>query len=224
MIKVAIFGAGKFGQYIKEILEKKVEVKCFIDNNKSIQNTKICGYEVVSVENFVENYANIVDNVLIAMAHPRATYQVISQLRTNHINHIYYVSKEVLDFKLDIMGNDGKFNNYGIELDKYNNIIPQLETHIIDSCNLNCKGCTHFSNLFDKMDRARRNSRPKGEMAMTYKTVVIDYAPKAKIMASEVEDKANEMAQDGWELVTFSITNSAKGILVFRKPNDLPTA
>lgn len=74
------------------------------------------------------------------------------------------------------------------------------------------------------MDRARRNIRPKGEMAMTYKTVVIDYAPKAKIMASEVEDKANEMAQDGWELVTFSITNSAKGILVFRKPNDLPTA
>ena len=150
MIKVAIFGAGKFGQYIKEILEKKVEVKCFIDNNKSIQNTKICGYEVVSVENFVENYANIVDNVLIAMAHPRATYQVISQLRTNHINHIYYVSKEVLDFKLDIIGNDGEFNNYVIELDKYNNIIPQLETHIIDSCNLNCKGCTHFSNLFDK--------------------------------------------------------------------------
>ncbi len=50
---------------------------------------------------------------------------------------------------------------------------------------------------------------------MTYKTIVIDYAPKAKKMATAVEEKANEMAQNGWELVTLSVTNSAKAILVF---------
>ena len=53
---------------------------------------------------------------------------------------------------------------------------------------------------------------------MTYKTVVIDYNPKAKKMAEAVEEKANEKAQMGWELVTFSVTNSAKAILVFRVP------
>lgn len=55
---------------------------------------------------------------------------------------------------------------------------------------------------------------------MTYKAVVIDYAPKAKKMAAAIEEAANERAQDGWELVTFSVTNSAKAILVFRAPDD----
>ena len=50
---------------------------------------------------------------------------------------------------------------------------------------------------------------------MIYKTIVIDYAPKAKKMAAAVEEKANEMAQNGWELVTLSVTNSAKAVLVF---------
>ncbi len=57
---------------------------------------------------------------------------------------------------------------------------------------------------------------------MTYKTIVIDYAPKAKKMAAAVEQTANEKAQDGWELVSFSVTNSAKAILVFRVPETAP--
>ena len=47
-----------------------------------------------------------------------------------------------------------------------------------------------------------------------------DYAPKAKSMAAEVEKKANEMEQEDWELVSFAITNSAKGILVFHRPDN----
>ena len=54
---------------------------------------------------------------------------------------------------------------------------------------------------------------------MTYKAIVIDYAPKAKEMAAAIERTANERAQEGWELMTFSVTNSAKAILVFRLLN-----
>ena len=46
---------------------------------------------------------------------------------------------------------------------------------------------------------------------MMYKTIVIDYAPKAKKMAAAIEQTANEKA--------FSVTNSAKAILVFRTPD-----
>lgn len=55
---------------------------------------------------------------------------------------------------------------------------------------------------------------------MTYRTIVIDYAPKAKKMAAAIEQTANEKAQDGWELAAFSVTNSAKAILVFRTPEE----
>lgn len=50
-----------------------------------------------------------------------------------------------------------------------------------------------------------------------YKVVVIDYSPKADNMTQKVEDKANEMLNDVYELVTMSITNTAKAILVFKK-------
>ena len=57
---------------------------------------------------------------------------------------------------------------------------------------------------------------------MTYKTIVIDHASKAKKLAAEIEHKANEMAGSGWEFVTFSTAASGKAILVFRTQNDLP--
>lgn len=50
-----------------------------------------------------------------------------------------------------------------------------------------------------------------------YKTVVIEYSSKADTMAKKVEEKSNEMLEAGYELVTMSITNSAKAILVFKK-------
>lgn len=55
---------------------------------------------------------------------------------------------------------------------------------------------------------------------MAYKTVVIDYAPKAKKMAMYMEDKANEMELKGWKLITASITNSAKAIMVFHMDDE----
>ena len=50
-----------------------------------------------------------------------------------------------------------------------------------------------------------------------YKTAVIEYSPKADEMAKKIEKKANEMLQDGYELVTMSITGTAKAILVFKE-------
>ena len=50
---------------------------------------------------------------------------------------------------------------------------------------------------------------------MKYKTVVLKYNPRAKKMAEEVEKAANEYAEKGWKLTTFSVTLSAKAILIF---------
>jgi len=50
-----------------------------------------------------------------------------------------------------------------------------------------------------------------------YKTIVVEYSPKADDMAQKVEEKANEMLQEGFELITMSITGTAKAILVFKK-------
>lgn len=54
-----------------------------------------------------------------------------------------------------------------------------------------------------------------------YKTVVIEYSSKADTLASKIEQKANEMDKNGYGLITFSITNSAKAVLVFKKKNNV---
>lgn len=59
---------------------------------------------------------------------------------------------------------------------------------------------------------------------MTYKTIVIDCVAKAKKLAAAIEKTANECAEDGWELVTFSVTSSGKAILVFRVPETVQQA
>lgn len=48
-----------------------------------------------------------------------------------------------------------------------------------------------------------------------YKTVVLPYSPVADKMAEAIESEANVQAKNGFEFVSFSITNSAKAILVF---------
>ena len=55
---------------------------------------------------------------------------------------------------------------------------------------------------------------------MVYKTVVTDYAPKANKMADEIEKTINEKAKEGWEPVTFSVTNSCKAIILFCVPDN----
>ncbi len=51
---------------------------------------------------------------------------------------------------------------------------------------------------------------------MVYKTVVASYNPVADKMASDIENIINDKVKQGWEFVTFSVTNSAKAILVFK--------
>ena len=52
---------------------------------------------------------------------------------------------------------------------------------------------------------------------MRYITKVVEYQPRAKEMAEELEQIINQVyRQEGGELVTFSITNSAKASLIFK--------
>lgn len=53
-----------------------------------------------------------------------------------------------------------------------------------------------------------------------YKTFVIDYNPRAEKMAILLEEKANEVEEAGYEVVSFSITNSGKAIMLAKTSND----
>ncbi|MGN0109823.1 MAG: hypothetical protein ACI38B_07135 [Bifidobacterium sp.] len=53
-----------------------------------------------------------------------------------------------------------------------------------------------------------------------YKTVEIGYHPKAGDMAAAIERAANELAAQGYRVVSFSVTGSAKAIVLAEKESD----
>lgn len=54
------------------------------------------------------------------------------------------------------------------------------------------------------------------EVKEMYKAVVVQYSPKAENMSKKIEEKANEMLNDGYVLVTITKTTKAKAILILK--------
>ncbi|MDD6298200.1 hypothetical protein [Hornefia butyriciproducens] len=55
-----------------------------------------------------------------------------------------------------------------------------------------------------------------------YKTFVIDYNPQTARMAEAVEEKANEIAGAGFKVLSFSVTNSGKAIILAETSDTSP--
>lgn len=52
---------------------------------------------------------------------------------------------------------------------------------------------------------------------MEVKEMYKAYSPKAENMSKKIEEKANEMLNDGYVLVTITETTTAKAILILKK-------
>lgn len=50
-----------------------------------------------------------------------------------------------------------------------------------------------------------------------YRTIVIGYTPKAKEPSKKIEEKASEMQDEDFSLVTFSVAPPAKTVHLFRQ-------
>ena len=55
------------------------------------------------------------------------------------------------------------------------------------------------------------------EVNVMYKTLVVQYTPKVREMATKIEEAANQMEQKGFELISCSVMPSSKVILVFKQ-------
>ncbi|MCH5249331.1 MAG: radical SAM protein [Lachnospiraceae bacterium] len=152
MMKIAIWGAGGFGKYIiKQLLPNDlVEIQCIIDNNAG-SSQKVCGVDVVSPNIFLQKYGKDTDCVLVAFMEGLS---ISKQLEDMGIEKYGFISKRVFHYKMtlesDILQDCNILWNNDKEL--YMPRMETLETNVVDFCNMNCKGCSHFSNIFDKGD------------------------------------------------------------------------
>lgn len=151
-MKIAIWGAGKFGQYVMEQLlaNDSVELQCIIDNYAD-SCQKINNIEIVSPNVFLKRYDSETDCVLVAFTEGLS---ILQQLKDMGIKTYGFIHKRVFHYKmkleLDILKDCNILWNYEKEL--YLPRMETLETNVVDFCNMNCRGCSHFSNIFRKGD------------------------------------------------------------------------
>lgn len=139
-MEMYIYGAGNTGAEVLEVLKAyysaQMKTLCgFIDQNKKMP---VKGLPVVPIEN-----ANIHARIVIAIRSRDTAIEVQRELQRRGYSDVWWYI--------------GRWKKYGVDFwhemcvsckGWKAAILPQAEMHIMDACNLNCRGCAHFAPIF----------------------------------------------------------------------------
>lgn len=154
-MKIAIYGAGYYGKYIYNEIKNneytKISVAFWIDNY--INEQSIYSLPVYTEKNFfLKEKFKEVDAVVIGIENAKIAQDIALSLLMQEYDRIYLACFET-EFslaywaKVPILDKDG---NFGPCVKFYKEVKPKLgfmETLVTNYCNLNCKSCSHFSNI-----------------------------------------------------------------------------
>lgn len=147
---IAIWGTGNVGKYVLEQIKKhnNYNVKYFVDSNSMLQGSKVNGIEVILPEKLQNIFYSELMFVLVAFTDGISIYEKLLEMK---ISKFGIVRNKVFQLQLDLESDlfqDKKIIWSDAPYCK-KPVLKKLETNIVDDCNLNCKGCSHFSNLFE---------------------------------------------------------------------------
>lgn len=150
-MKVVIFGTKKEGDYLgKFIVRSSVhELACYIDNSTEQQGKIINGCRVISFDEYKKKHIQENDCIIISARAAYSRLAIMEQL-SNSNHPIGFLILDYPDYNIPIRSLEEAvfwIKDYGKP------IMPYLECNVIDGCNLNCKGCSHFSSLYSIEDR-----------------------------------------------------------------------
>jgi len=142
-MKVYFYGAGQLG---REALERSqnyemrdMQIAGFLDGNKT---GDYCGYPVLPLSELSESDSI----VIITVERSYNVRDIYFKLHKKGIRNIYWFQRGEKFFpNNDFLQNECQSCAGWGDL-----ILPQAEIHVCDFCNLNCKGCAHFSPLFER--------------------------------------------------------------------------
>lgn len=147
---IAIWGTGNVGKYVQQQLKgnRNYNVKYFVDSNSMLQGSRVNGVEVISPEKLQNIFNDELAFLLVAFTNGISIYEELLEMK---IGKFGIVRNKVFELQLDlerdlfqdkkIFWSDASYCNMPI--------LKKLETNIVDDCNLNCRGCSHFSNLYE---------------------------------------------------------------------------
>lgn len=142
---VIIWGAGKVGERVIKQLETEVSSYKLLGFGDNKKRGMYCGYPIIPIEE--------IDNstiVIMAVASAENMMEIYYMLYDLGFRKVYwYFGKENTLYSSmnieDFLKESCIFcSNWG------ESVIKQVEMHVVDFCNLNCRGCTHYSPVFPK--------------------------------------------------------------------------
>ena len=145
-MKNYIFGTGPFAiEFAKKLEKHNIIVDGFLKiGNKSNIPQKL--YKDIPTIFLNEKCLNPkTDNIFITKK-PIIMGDTIEYLKNIGFNKINIVDERVLYFDSESYE---QLNSYIDSVDLSLPFLNYLETNVVDHCNLNCKGCAHFSNIYD---------------------------------------------------------------------------
>lgn len=140
---ILIYGAGKYCENLLRKLTnyKNINLLGIVDSN--VHGEKY-GHQVLDYEN-AKRILNPEVRIVIAMAKLSVAIEIAKVINKDRIYSIYLFLNKNKSFQ------QGFLECECISLTDLDRLIlPSVELQAVDFCNLNCKGCTHFSPLFER--------------------------------------------------------------------------
>lgn len=143
-MKIIFYGAGKCGKDALNIFlaENRTEDE-LIGFADSIKDGNYCGFPIIPLDKAWDKETAIV----ITVESPYTVTEIYYSLKRQGFKNIYYFLNRIKHQDTY----DDFINKACVNTKNWGEcVLPQVEMHILDYCNLNCKGCTHFSPIFEK--------------------------------------------------------------------------
>ena len=142
MSRFIIYGAGNAGERAIRKCRQIYgdEVICVCD---SFKVGDFCGINIIKPEEMPKDEIVILANNL-----PKSVKKMYERVRLLPIRQLFWfldLDDETVEKKDFLTDECMEIRNWG------DCLLADLEVHIADNCNLNCKGCAHFSPLFDQV-------------------------------------------------------------------------
>ncbi len=140
-----LYGAGKEGKNANDIInnfyQEKYDVQMFIDSNKEGEYCNKKNINVKDIESVNKN-----NTIIITIGDMYTVVDLYFLLRSKGFQKIYWF----LGLTLNRTQDSDFLKDECWDMSQWGDcILPHMELHIVDKCNLKCKGCTHFSPLFE---------------------------------------------------------------------------
>lgn len=145
-MKNYIFGTGPFAIEVAKRLEKfNIEISGFLKLGEQNENAPTISYNNIPI--YYTNDIKIIDRLasnIIITKKPMIMGETIEFLRNNNFLNVYTVGEDILFSEQGSLEELAKYIDY---IDFSKPFLNYLEMNVVDQCNLNCKGCAHFSNI-----------------------------------------------------------------------------